>query len=213
MAMDLNRFAVTRGYLYHTTSMRNLERIRATGRLESAEAIMLASSERDSHSLRVPRRGARQVTVGGLAVQLRDQDPLYAGNIRFLQGLDFAAFCQQLNRLVFFWPGTETGPISYGVRHAQRYADEELAFIRVPTAGLFAANPDPGPLFCRYNSGSPRCTKGKGSPRGPATFQHASAFDGAPSSVVEVVLQSIAKLPASTEWNRSLGGGYELLRT
>jgi hypothetical protein len=66
---------------------------------------------------------------------------------------------------VFFWPGREAGPNDHGRRHYERYRNDDVVLIRVPTQRM----PE-GAEVCFFNSGSPRCVDGRKSPRGSATF-------------------------------------------
>lgn len=142
--------------------------------------------------------------VDGKTVLLRDQRPLFQGNIEFQDGWAFEDLLQELNRRVYFWPGTEKGPSAYGLRHFERYSKTECAWlIRIPTADLFSINEAVVPEFCQYNSGAPRCSGGKKSPRGASTFLPADRFAGTPSDVVEVTFTSAVRLP----YGSGFGGG------
>jgi hypothetical protein len=110
-------------------------------------------------------------------------------------GWNFEDLVEALNERVFFWPGTEHGPIDYGLRHFARYESECPLTIRVRTDDLFEANPRSIPEFCDRNSGSPRYSGGRASPRGPDTFVMASRFTGAPSRVVELTFTGSVRLP------------------
>jgi hypothetical protein len=162
--------------------------------------------------LRARRPGPVQVHIGDAVVWLRDQGPLYEGHARFPTGFTFADLIESLNRRIFFWPGTAAGPISYGMRHFGAYKKEKPAFLRIDFQALLLANPAAVPRYCKYNSGSPRCSNGVKSPRGTDTFLLAADFDGTPSKVVEVTFDSEITLPASTAvgaspkgpWNRLL---------
>lgn len=162
--------------------------------------------------LRAPRRGPETITVNGRPIIVRDQNPLHKGNIKLPRGFSFEDFVETLNRRICFWPGGIAGPIAYGVRHFQHYKHEHPAILRVAFESLLHANPAAIPLFCRYNSGSPRCSYGKKSPRGPNTFVDARRFIETPSKVVEVTFDTKIVLPRDTEfaarptgpWNRLL---------
>ena len=119
----------------------------------------------DGHYLRRKRTDHVTVRIGATSVKIRDQQPLHAGNISLEGDWSFEDVIESLNDRVFFWPGRNGGPISYGERHFERYADEQPAILRISTADIFVANAGTDPLFCRFNSGSPRCAKGFGSPR------------------------------------------------
>ncbi len=98
---------------------------------------------------------------------------------------------------MFFWPGTHTGPNAYGRRHFARYAADDCVVLCIPTAALVTANPPPGPRLevCRHNFGSPRCTTGRKSPRGPRTIVGLEDFDGTAGEVVEVTFLGRVNLP------------------
>ena len=196
-AMDAARFIALRPYLYHLTARENLARIRRTASLESASRIATAAG-----SLNLPRTRRRQhviVSLNGENIVLRDQAPLHQGNIEFADGWTYADFVESLNGRVFFWPGGALGAIAYGRRHFERYRAEEPIVVRVRTAALLHANPQCSPLFCAYNSGSPRCSFGRPSPRGPKTFLPACAFTRPASAVVEVTFVDVVTLPADAE--------------
>lgn len=194
--MLLEHFVKTRPFLYHLTADSNLQLIRDSRTLSSAAEII--GRARRSDLLRARRRQHERVVVKNAEVVLRDQAPLHRGNLVLPAGFSFEDFIESLNGRIFFWPGSEAGPISYGVRHFERYQHELPAILRVPTESLIAANPDVGPQCCRYNSGSPRCNDGKPSPRGPNTFVALCDFTGTPSQVVEVTFGSEIGLPSDT---------------
>lgn len=131
--------------------------------------------------------------------------------MRIQDGWDFEDVLQSLNERVFFWPGTATGPISYGKRHFERYVDESPAILRISTAESFNANSNIDALYCRYNSGSPRCSNGLGSPRGPNTFVSSADADYTPSKVVEVTFLDQVVLPAMVEVGDSATGPWQSL--
>jgi hypothetical protein len=114
---------------------------------------------------------------------------------------------------VFFWPGWSRGPVSSGMNHFERYRSERPVVLRVATGELFEANRRGEPLFCKYNSGAPRCSMGNGSPRGPTVFLNAAQFDASPSSVVEVTFRSAVILPPSVQAAGSLNGPWEPLKS
>lgn len=126
---------------------------------------------------------------------LRDQMPLHPGNMAIDDGLGFADVVEMLNERVFFWPGSEAGPIESGRRHFQRYGEEDCRVLVIPTESMFRANPGTRAEFCRFNSGSPRWTGGRASPRGKRTFRRAFEFDGTASDVVEVTWVGRVALP------------------
>jgi hypothetical protein len=196
MAISFEKFAQLRPYLYHLTAQINIAPIRATRVLESAERLLCAAGRSDL--LKTRRREGQEIKIGKTTVHIRDQAPLHAGNMRLDPAWTVEDFVLHLNERVFFWPGTQKGPISYGLRHYQRYQRDQPAMLRVPTQALFLANPDSLPLFCRYNSGSPRCNGGRKSPRTIATFLPADLADFGVSQVVEVTFRGAVNLPKET---------------
>lgn len=176
-----------RPYLYHLTSAANLSRIRATRTLDSAAELMRRAGRLDL--LRVRRRQAVQIIVEDTAIMLRDQAPLHNGHIAFEDGWDIGQLVESINSRVFFWPGDSISPIDYGVRHFGRYAKEKPVILRVGLRELVAANLAIPPLYCPYNSGSPRTVAGKKSPRGPSTFLPSDSFPRSHQRVVETTFE------------------------
>jgi hypothetical protein len=134
---------------------------------------------------RMRRCAHEQITVDNTVISVRDQAPLHEGNLKLPTGYTFEELIESLNSRLFFWPGTAAGPISYGVRHFERYKQERPVIIRTDLQSLLSANPAAEPSYCAYNSGSPRCSNGRKSPRGPDTFLPAAKFAKAPTQVVE----------------------------
>lgn len=166
-------------------------------RLESASRI--ASLAQSSHQIENKRALHLELAVGRDKVVLRDQKPLHAGNMRLPSKWKFGDFIDYLNRRVFFWAGTSCGPCSHGVRHLNRYQSEGPVMLRIPFDHLVASNGHTDPQFCKYNSGSPRCSYGTPSPRGPDTFVTAIDAPFGAANVVEVTYEDLANLPRGTE--------------
>lgn len=148
--------------------------------------------------------------VGGEEVHVRDQEPLCRGNLELDSDLTFEDFVEKINGLVFFRPGGQDGPFQPGHRHFRRYRCEKPALIRVCTQALFHANRCATPLFCRYNSGAPRCSKGKTSPRGTRTFLDADSFPDTLGKVIETTFPDSVVLPEdATEIGRTPEGSWK----
>lgn len=194
MPIDIDRFTRARPFLYHLTARMNLERIRSLAALQPA-ADVLRNAAAEMH-VRSRRTESTVVRVNECRIHVRDQRPLHGGNIAFVGGWQMQDLVGYLNEHVFFWPGTRAGPISHGLRHFKRYQSEDNVVLVVRTADLIRTVGNPPVPFCRYNSGSPRWSGGRPSPRGPQTFQSPDSFDGTPSDVVEVVFRGSVKLPA-----------------
>lgn len=191
------KFADTRPWLYHLTARMNVERIREEGRLDCA-ATLLRAGDRES-VVRQRRESCEVVRVRDSSIHIRDQRPLHRKNMSLLGGWGFEDWVEHLNGLVFFWPGSDERPVCNGVRHYQRYKGDEVCVIRVGTKDTFDKNRPAEPRFSRYNSGSPRCSKGKRSPRGPDTIVSGDRFKDAPSDVVEVAYRKQVTLPKSAQ--------------
>jgi hypothetical protein len=76
--------------------------------------------------------------------------------------------------------------------------ETDPVILRVRTEALLRENP--APLFCRFNSGAPRCSNGKKSPRGPDTFLPADQFTGTCGDVVELTFLHGVALPACSNY-------------
>lgn len=207
--LPLLNYAAKRPYLYHLTHRENVDYLRETAMLFPAAVLMEHSGRIEL--LRARRPGPVQVHIGDAVVWLRDQSPLYEGHARFSNGFTFADLIESLNRRIFFWPGTAAGPISYGIRHFGTYKKEKPAFLRIDFEALLLANPAATPRYCRYNSGSPRCSNGEKSPRGPDTFVLAAEFNETPSKVVEVTFDGEIRLPTNTEFGQYPEGPWKKL--
>lgn len=195
----LAEFIALRPCLYHVTARSNVEEIGRRRVIDSVAAIAEAAGV--EHLIRKPRRQSHTVTLDGRSVVVRDQKPLHEGNIAFEGGWTMADLLEALAERVFFWPGRRDDPIRHGRNHVKRYQREGAAMLRIDTASLFEAAGDAQPQFCRFNSGSPRCSRGRHSPRGPGTFVAADEADFRPSQVVEVTFRRRAILPPrGVEW-------------
>ena len=197
MPFTLPSFAKTRPYLYHLTSQRNCKRLLRSRTLHCAAKVLRDSNNRKW--INEKRTDIVTVTFDDDELDLRDQAPLYRGKTRLEGGWTFEELVRELNERVFFWPGWNHGVISYGVRHFERYEDDGPAILRVKTEDVFDANTRLVPHFCKYNSGSPRTTNGRGSPRGPNTFIGCEVAPFLPSNVVEVTYRGSVTLPAMIE--------------
>ena len=206
---DLEKFARLRPYLFHLTDEGNIPRIRELKTLEPTSRILEQAARPEL--VRQRRSEHVRVAVSAHHISVRDQKPLYSGNIWYEGGWQFEDLVEFLNQHVFFWPGTSQGPATpSGVRYMKRYESEQPAILRIGFQSLTAANRNLVPLFCRFNSGAPRCNEHSPNPggkasRGPHTFLPAHDFGWPPSEVVEVVFRSSVTLPKDSEvkWHRS----------
>ena len=211
MPFGIDAFVARWPFAYHLTSSENVQRIRSTGRLETAAALMERAGCLEW--LRVKRSEHVEVVVNGAAVMLRDQKPLYERNVLWADGWQLGDLVEALNRRVFFWPGGISGPRDHGRRHFERYRDEGPVILRAPILDLLSCNPGMIPMFCAFNSGSPRWSGGQASPRGMDTFVGAERFPRRVSEVVELTFAGGVDLPNMTEVSRSVDGPWALLGT
>ena len=195
--MDVNRYSKIRPYLYHLTDRLNLDQIRESKVLFCAAELMKRAGCSDL--LRTRRQDHESIEVNGSTISLRDQKPLLSGNMELTGEFTFEDFVEALNARVFFWPGTDSGPIRQGENHFARYQCERPALLRCGFQSLVSANPSVEPLFCPYNSGAPRTVNRKKSPRGPNTFLKACDFQRTSCKVVEVTFIGGIVLPPDTE--------------
>lgn len=206
MPFTIDQFIAARPYLYHLTSRLNRERIRRTKRLHPSSHILAVGGQ--ECLLTVRRRQHVEVQIDGEPVQVRDQAPLHEGNIAFNGGWTFASFIQDLNSRVFFWPGTADRAIDYANRHFARYVDERPIVLRLPVSAVVRRNPGLEPMFCKFNSGSPRCSYGNKSPRGPHTFVSCSDAQFNRGQVVEVTFRGTLSLPDECQYADSYDGPW-----
>ena len=207
MPFTLPQLLRCRPHLLHLTAASNLPSITRTRQLRCANAFLSGaglatrSSERRLEHLTIPASEGDAL--------LRDQKPLIEGAIAFEKGWDLARFIQYVNQHVFFWPCRPSGPMDPGMNHFERYRSESPVLLRVPTASIDTTNL----RFSRYNSGAPRCSGGKYSPRGGNTYLPAVDFEGTASEVVEVVVVGACALPRDAEVSDNPAGPWRLLQS
>ena len=206
MAFDPDQFLPIRPYLYHLTAMENLKSFVRTKKLRCANILLEEAGLQHHAALR--REGHMSVPTNEGVVLIRDQRPLVNGAIEFEEGWDLARFVKHVNQHVFFWPGTAVGPIGPGLNHFERYRAECPVILRLATkhAGLNSLR------FSRYNSGAPRCSGGRYTPRGSRTYLPSNEFSGTASQVVEVVAIREFVLPTHVEMSFDLGGTWNPLQ-
>lgn len=165
MPFDLSQLLHTRPYLYHLTAAANLPSIAKEQELRCAKALLKNAGL--SHEVPKKRKEHLLLPASAGHTVIRDQKPLMEGAIAFEDGWNLARFVEHINGHVFFWPGTASGPIPAGLNHYLRYQAEDPIILRLPTASMIKAELK----FSRYNSGAPRCSGGRYSPRGGNTYQ------------------------------------------
>ena len=199
MAVEFEKLIKRTPLLFHLTYVPSLERIRRTMTLESAGRLLELGNMQEW--LRKRRERMLRFTVDDDNIVLTDQRPLTEGNIDFQGDWVVADLIEAVNKRVFFWRGDHSGLLMKDRGHYGSYNErgEQLAFLRIPFADAVAIADNSVPEYCRYNSGGPRCSGGKKSPRGPGTFVEARQADFTLGKVREVVFQDVFHLPTSTE--------------
>ncbi len=199
-------FVKTRPYLYHLTDFSNIEGIRETRVLAPAALLMKRAGREDL--IKQHRTNHERVAIYGQKVLVRDQAPLKRANMTLPDDYHFEDFIENLNRRVFFWPGTSDHPIASGVNHFRRYQGEQPSILRVESQSLIVANAGSYPEYSRYNSGAPRWAHELPSPRGPNTFLPGPRFERSPCDVREVTFLVEIKLPIDTMVGRTPAGPW-----
>jgi hypothetical protein len=197
VAFSIAQYAALRPTLWHLTHSNNLDLIRKSRVLMSAELL--------AHAAPASPRRDRQITPGKPV--LRDQKLLHEKCTAFEKGFSMDGLLKELGRRVFFWSGWADRPIKPGRDAISTYAASDV-IIRIPLLDVAEAHK---PYFSRCNSGATRMQQGKPVPRGPSTFLEAIQCDFPPSKVVEVTFIHSVKLPQSAEVARSLAGPWEAL--
>lgn len=204
--MRLEDYAALRPNLFHLTARSNVDVLKKERRLYPAVQVLKAAGA----SVEDKRRVHVEHTFGKHRIHIRDQAPLHSGNVQLEKSWSFERLVRELNSRVFFWPGSER-PIAYGMRHFERYEKEQPLILRVRVDSLLERNPNAVPEVCKYNSGSPRCTNGNKSPRGPNTFVPLVKSDLRPSQVVEFTFASVVELPDDVEVANNPAGPWKTL--
>ncbi len=200
-----------RPFAYHSTTEPNLRAIAEAHQLISSRSLV-SGTEHES-LLYARRKTTANITCNGRRIDIRDQKPLIERNMVLQQGLSLQDYIDELNGRVFFWAGTEHGPIASGIGHFKRYEKEDNgAFVfRTPLQALLDANRARDLFVTRCNSGSPRFQGGKPVPRGRDTFLKLPAAGFTAGKVIELSYVERADLPENTEWARSLEGPWQPL--
>ena len=209
--MDKQRFAKLRPYLYHLTDENNIPNIIGTKILFSTKRIVLDSKiENKNQLLRGRRPDHRRVIVDGFEYRIRDQRPISMLALskclthNWLPG----DFIEHINKRVFFWC-----TIDRLSRHFDRYQHERPRILRFNTLDILKLNGD-SVEYCRLNSGAtrPNSRLGGVAPyRGPDTFLKSNYYNLLPSSVVEVTVVDLCRLPDTCAISNNPSGNWEII--
>jgi len=133
LVIDVSAFATTYAILWHLTIEPNLQGIERTQTLESAVALVRAAG--NERWLRRRRPAAQALTIGAEMVAQRPGS-LDEGAIQLGGGWTFERVVEEINRRVYFWPGT-AGPLPRGrARTARRSAVRQRLARAERKAGL-----------------------------------------------------------------------------
>jgi hypothetical protein len=187
--------------LYHGTAQSNLPSTQL-GRVLHSPATLAPDRFYATRSAEVLVRHEQHV------IALRDQLALRQSHVELTGGWCWNDLITALNSRVFFWPGDHDGPNRFGYNFFEGYRKrgQSPTKLRVDFRELLQANPNAQPYFCKFNSGAPRTTRGRKSPRGPDTFRRANEWHDALSRVAEVSFIGNVALPSSIEvWDDTAG--------
>lgn len=198
MPLNLTAFVERYPALWHVTASANLPRVERDRRLYSAAALMAAATDERWLTVRRPRDV--EIRIGSDVVVLREQGPLAGGAVQFEDGWTPGRLTEEINRRVFFWPGTWEAPIPRAAGNFAGFLGRPGAVtLVIPTAAVIAAVPPDALHFTRYIAGAPRLSAGEKSPRGNRTFAPAVRFGGPLSAVREVAV--LDAVPLVDCWN------------
>jgi hypothetical protein len=206
--MELIDFIKTWPYLYHMTEALNLPAISSFLKLFPADNLLRRVGF--VNMVRLRRKKAIIIEFDGFSVVIRGQQPLDPECLELDPGLTLPNYIQILNRRVFFWPGTEAGPIKDGERMAQRHKESGIT-LRIPTSSLFEFNCHLLPAFSLHNTGAAWCENGKKSHRGVNSFFTFEQFVGPIANVAEVSFEGTINLPKDTSFASNLGGPWRII--
>jgi hypothetical protein len=204
--MEVDSFIDARPMLFHTAALANLDAIKATRVLASTESLLRGT--RHEHLLGARRPDSAVIELQGRQVVVRDQRPLRVGSLDLL-GMTLDEWIGELNRRVFFWPGTANGPISRGRKHFELYSRAgPVVVIRASIRALMKVNPESSPFVSTCNSGSARHQQGRPVTRGRGTYRPLDSAPVKPIDVVEVSFADRVRLPETTEIATALSGPW-----
>lgn len=208
--MDINKFITRTPFLYHLTSIENINRILSERRLQSTSKLIERSQNPAYQQFLNQRRtNHAEILVDNEPVFLRDQKPISEKNLSkcLTDGWTCSDFYVHLNRRVFFWP-----TVKRLISHFNTYIEENPVIIRVLTNEVLRDNPHV--KFCRLNSGATRSNSylgGKPPDRGINTFLSAENFGFNVPQVAEVTFENECVLNGQVELSKHPTGVFTLV--
>jgi hypothetical protein len=203
MPISTEDFSRLRPFVFHVTARENLSFLRSSQRI--CTTLNLLESAGRSELADTRRREYLILKLPDGTVVLKDQKPLIEANTELSEGWRFSDFVRFLNGFVYFWPGSQSGPIGPGRRLLQHYEVDGPLVLRVPTVDLLQKNSSLRPLFSAFNSGAPRYHSGRKAKRGPDLFSEADKFPRKASEVRELAFRGNTVLPESTSFRAGHG--------
>lgn len=207
--MMIEEFVATWPYLYHVTVLENLPTIRKIRRIYTAEKLLKRAGLEEIGKTR--RENEVKVKIEGLRVVIRSQLPLNPECLELDSGWTLFDYVQALNKRVYFWPGTISGPVEDGRKMALRQNDKGTVILRIPTASLFKSNVHVPFFFSSHNTGAAWIENGKKSRRGKDSFLSCVQFKEDAAEVNEAGFEGTTDLPKDTFVSLSFGGPWRLL--
>jgi len=208
--MDLEKFIEKTPYLYHLTSQTNAANIIASRQLFSANQLITLTGDDALQKVKREKRPVHlQLTVDGVAISLRDQQPISHVALPkcLTDGWNIGDFLYHLNERVFMWPTLKRLWSHFG-----RYESENPVIFRFSTRDMLAANPHV--KFCRLNSGATRANSylgGKPPERGPNTFQTAADFNLPVGQVAEVTFENQCTIAGTFSYSERPDGEFSAI--
>ena len=210
MPLTLNDLSLLRPFVFHVCGIVNFTSIQASRSLKSVAQLLEGTPQ--EHLLHGRRSASSVVWVEGRRIEVRDHRPLALGSLKLPDGYSVQDFINELNSRVFFWVGTEAGPVPSGRRHIGRYSSEgEVRVLRIPLPGLLEHNSARTAEVTFCNSGSARHNGGLPAYRSPATFQRPKEAERSAAAVVELTYRTEANLPSATLYASNLAGPWAAL--
>lgn len=203
--MDIQKFIISRPYLYHLTSSQNADNISSTKNLFSANTLIDMTNDESLQGVKRARRAEHQtIVIGENTFFLRDQRPISEKALAkcLTNNWSVGDFLFHLNDRVFMWP-----TLDRLWKHFTRYEQERPIIFRFSTSDIIEANPHV--KFCRLNSGATRPSSylgGIAPLRGAESFVVADQFDRQVRDVAEVTFENECKI-AGPIWSSARPDG------
>lgn len=194
-------------WAYHITFAVNLASIAEQRHLYSASRLM-----QDAGYAADPNRrlGDQCLALHGHQVTLRNQSALDPMALALPDGECLDEYISFLNRRVYFWTGTNRGPVADGLRMLDTHRARAV-LIRVPTKFLVEQNARVPISLSNCNTGASWLNCGSKTSRTRKHVQCLQQFRGDLDEVVELSYEDFAVLPPTSECAEHLVGPWRSL--